>query len=171
MIKILNNPYIDKVLFTFLVLLLAILLSKLLTRSIDLIFNKIRPKIVRKEVIAKTQTVKLVLNNIIKVSIILIAILTIIAQWGVNIGPILTGAGILGLAITLGSQSLIKDFLAGFFIIAEDQFNVGEKVKIGEHTGYVHRITLRLTVLKDDDGNLIYIPNSQIIIITRLKED
>jgi moderate conductance mechanosensitive channel len=171
MTDIFNNPYLNRIIYTFLILLLGILFSKLTTRSINLVFEKVRPKIVKKQVAAKTHTIKLVLGNVINVVILIVVILTIISQWGINIGPILTGAGILGLAITLGSQALIKDLISGFFIIAENQFNIGEKIRIGNYEGFVYRMTLRLTVLKDSKGNLIYIPNSQISIIVRIKEE
>ncbi|OQX53013.1 MAG: hypothetical protein B5M53_07465 [Candidatus Cloacimonas sp. 4484_209] len=91
-----------------------------------------------------------------------IALFMILREFNMNITPLLTGAGIAGIAIGLGAQSLIKDFLHGFFILAEDQFRVGDVVKIGDHAGVVERITMRITRLRSLDGNVHIIPNGEI---------
>ena len=74
------------------------------------------------------------------------------------------------LYLSFGAQTLVKDIIAGFFIIAENQFNIGDKIQIGKLEGEVNKMTLRLTVLKDKNGNLIYIPNSQITTVIKLSE-
>ena len=79
---------------------------------------------------------------------------------GFNITPLLTGAGILGLAISFGAQTLVKDLISGFFILFENQFNVGDTIKIDTFEGIVYKITFRTTILKNKDNNFIYIPNS-----------
>ncbi len=89
----------------------------------------------------------------------------------INIGPILASAGILGVGIGLGAQSLFKDIINGIFIILEDQFNVGETVKLASLTGTVEDLTLRLTRLRDNDGTLYIIPNSQIATVQNLSRD
>ncbi len=121
--------------------------------------------------VSKTKTIRALLKNVIDAVLFLMALLIILAQWGVNIAPILTGAGILGLAFSFGSQTLVKDLIAGFFIIVEDQFNIGDKIKIDKYEGTVDKITLRLTVLKDKDENTVYIPNSQVINVIRYKRE
>ena len=80
---------------------------------------------------------------------------------GLDITPILTGAGLLGLAVSFGSQTLVRDLISGFFIIVENQFNVGDKVKIANIEGKVIAINLRTTVLENKHQR-IYIPNSEI---------
>jgi small conductance mechanosensitive channel len=80
----------------------------------------------------------------------------------IDIGPILLSASVLGFAIGLGSQSLIKDFFAGFLILLEDQFSVGDTVKIGETTGTVEQLTLRVTRVRALDGSLAVIPNGSV---------
>jgi small conductance mechanosensitive channel len=87
-----------------------------------------------------------------------------------NITPLITGAGILGLAFSFGAQTLVKDLIAGFFIILENQYNVGDQVKLNTEEGVVDKITLRATVLKDKKGNLIYIPNSEIKKVVVIKK-
>ena len=89
----------------------------------------------------------------------------------INVGPILASAGILGVGIGLGAQSLFKDIINGIFIILEDQFNVGETVKLASLTGTVEDLTLRLTRLRDADGTLYIIPNSQIATVQNLSRD
>ncbi len=85
--------------------------------------------------------------------------------------PILASAGILGVGIGLGAQSLCKDIINGIFIFVEDQYNVGETVKIASLTGTVEDLTLRLTRLRDGDGTLYIIPNSQIATVSNLSRD
>ena len=80
----------------------------------------------------------------------------------VNVTPLLAGAGVLGLAISFGAQSLVKDFFAGFFILLEDQFSVGDVVDIEGRSGVVERMTLRLTQVRGLDGTLHSIPNGTI---------
>lgn len=84
----------------------------------------------------------------------------------VNIGPLLAGAGILGLAFSFGAQSLVKDVIAGFFILVENQFGVGDVIDIGGKSGSVERMTLRVTVLRDGEGTMHVIPNSQITTVS-----
>ncbi|MGL5803942.1 MAG: mechanosensitive ion channel family protein, partial [Xenococcaceae cyanobacterium] len=87
---------------------------------------------------------------------------------GVNIAPLLAGAGIVGVAISLASQNLIKDAINGFFIILEDQYAVGDVINVGEVSGLVENMNLRITQLRDGEGRLITIPNSEIKIVANL---
>lgn len=84
----------------------------------------------------------------------------------VNIGPLLAGAGILGLAFSFGAQSLVKDVIAGFFILVENQFGVGDVIEIAGKSGSVERMTLRVTVLRDGEGTMHVIPNSAITTVS-----
>lgn len=94
--------------------------------------------------------------------------MTIIKEIGIDIGPILAGAGILGLAIGFGSQALVKDLVSGFFIIMENQIRVGDVVKIGDNAGLVERITLRTVILRDLDGIVHTIPNGEISTLSNM---
>jgi len=98
-------------------------------------------------------------GNIVIYAIILFMVLTL---FGVDIRPILAGAGVIGLAIGFGTQSLVKDFVSGIFVLVENQYGIGDKVTIGSAEGSVVRITMRSTVLKDEEGNLHYISNGSI---------
>ena len=94
--------------------------------------------------------------------IVIIAILTILPEFGVNITATLAGIGIIGIAVGFGAQSLIKDLLAGIFILLEDQYRVGDVAKIAGIGGLVEKIELRRTVLRDLDGIVHSIPNGEI---------
>jgi moderate conductance mechanosensitive channel len=94
--------------------------------------------------------------------IYLVILLMILNLFGVDIRPILAGAGILGLAIGFGAQSLVKDFVSGFFILIENQYGIGDKVKIGNSEGKVAKITIRSTTLRDDEGKMHHISNGSI---------
>ena len=111
----------------------------------------------------RAETVGVVLRSIAKAAISLIAVLTILSEFGVNLGPLLAGAGIAGIALGFGAQSLVKDFLSGLFMIVEDQFGVGDVIDVGEESGVVEGVSLRTTRLRDVEGTLWHVPNGQIL--------
>lgn len=94
-----------------------------------------------------------------------------LAVAGVQVAPLLAGAGIVGIGVSLAAQSLIKDLINGFLILLEDHFGIGDVVSIGGLTGSVEYINLRITQLRDSEGRLITIPNSQIDIVQNLSKD
>lgn len=107
-------------------------------------------------------TLGAVLRSIASVAIYGLAALLCLGELGVNLGPLIAGAGIVGLAIGFGAQSLVRDFLAGMFIVLEDQYGVGDDISIDGATGTVEKITLRTTSLRDVDGTLWVVPNGEI---------
>ena len=161
---------IDNIGFTVGAVIAGYFVSFFLRRLLSMSFRSVQTrKLIPEAYIGKTNTINSVLFNIFDVVIFGVTLLIVLSHWKVDISPILTGAGIFGLAITFGSQTLVKDLISGFFIISEGQFNVGDNVKIGTFTGRVSKVTLRLTVLRDEDGNRIYIPNSTIRTVIRMK--
>ncbi|MEO5817207.1 MAG: mechanosensitive ion channel family protein [Gemmatimonadaceae bacterium] len=98
----------------------------------------------------------------------IVAVLMILNQFGFNMGPLLASAGVVGLAISFGSQSLVRDFVTGFFLQLEHQFALGDVIRIGTTSGVVENITLRLVYLRDSSGALHIIPNGQITQVTNL---
>lgn len=94
------------------------------------------------------------------------ALVSMLRLFGIDSIPFIAGASVIGIWAGIGLQTIIKDFIAGVFIYAENQYAVGDKVKIGESEGVVHKMSLRSTVLLDDDGNLVFIPNSAITAVT-----
>jgi small-conductance mechanosensitive channel len=111
----------------------------------------------------RAMTMAGLLNSIITVVLIALIGTMILDQLGVNIAPIIASAGIIGLALGFGAQSLVKDFLAGIFIFLEDQYGVGDVVDVGGASGTVEVVTLRMTRLRDLDGTVWYVPNGEIL--------
>jgi small-conductance mechanosensitive channel len=100
-----------------------------------------------------------------------IVLLHILSVFQINLTPLLASAGVLGVGIGLGAQSIFKDMINGILILVEDQYNVGESVKIASLSGTVVDMTLRCTTLRDGDGTLYIIPNSQIATVSNLSRD
>ncbi len=100
-----------------------------------------------------------------------IALLQILPLFNIDLKPLLASAGVVGLGISFGAQSIFKDMLNGVFILLEDQFNVGDVVKIAGLTGTVEDLSLRATKLRDADGTLHFIPNSQIATVSNLSRE
>ncbi len=100
-----------------------------------------------------------------------IAGMQILALLGVNMGPLLASAGVAGLAIGFGAQTLVKDFINGFFILAENQYDIGDTVRIAGVQGVVENMTLRRTVLRDADGTVHTVPSSEIKVVSNLTRD
>jgi small-conductance mechanosensitive channel len=111
---------------------------------------------------ARARTLALVLRSIASALIWAIAVTMILGELGVSLGPLIAGAGIAGVAIGFGAQSLVKDFLSGIFMLVEDQYGVGDIIDAGEATGTVEAVTLRTTRLRDVNGTVWHIPNGII---------
>ena len=90
----------------------------------------------------------------VDVVLVLITLLTVLAIWGVPMAPLIASAGVGGVALGFGAQSLVKDYLSGIFMLTEDQFGVGDLIKVGELTGTVQEVTLRVTKLRDPSGTV-----------------
>ena len=116
-------------------------------------------------------TVAGVINSIGTFVVFFFAIYWILTLMQVHVEPLLASAGIAGLAIGFGAQTMVHDFINGFFILAEDQFSLGDMVRIAGVKGSVEAMSLRRTVLRDDDGTLHMVPNSQITIVSNMTRD
>lgn len=112
---------------------------------------------------ARAKTMGSVLKSIVSVVLGTIVVITGIAELGYSIGPLLASAGIAGVAIGFGAQSLVKDFLSGIFMLFEDQYGVGDVVDLGEATGTVEGVGLRVTRLRDVNGTVWYVRNGEIL--------
>ncbi len=130
-----------------------------ISRLIRTLIEKSKDSIIQEQ---RGKTLSNVFCSTLKIVIWIIAILTILPEFGVNPTPLLAGAGLIGLAIGMGSKNLVQDYLAGLFILLEDQYRVGEEVDISGKKGKVIGLTLRRTVVKDSEGTVHYIPNGQI---------
>ena len=108
-------------------------------------------------------TLKRVLKNVTHYVIAFVGTIIVLSNLGINVASILAAAGVIGLAVSFGAQSLIKDIFAGFFIIFENQYGVGEYITVNNNfTGIVEMVGLRITEIRGDDGELIVIPNGSI---------
>lgn len=116
----------------------------------------------------RTKTLVHIFNLVVKSVVFVFGAISIIKELGFDIGPVLAGAGIIGLAIGFGSQSLVKDVVAGFFLIMENQIRVGDVVKIADVSGLVEKITLRIVVLRDLHGIVHVIPNGEIKVLSNM---
>ncbi len=110
----------------------------------------------------RIETLTRVTSSAARAVIWTITVITVAGHVGVAIAPLLAGAGIAGVAIGFGAQSIVRDFFAGFFILLENQFAVGDTVTIGQVTGTVEQMTLRVTLVRDAQGTAYFIPNSNI---------
>jgi len=119
----------------------------------------------------RADTLSRVLVNAGQVIVILITTFTLLAELEINITPILAGAGVVGIAVGFGAQSLIRDLIAGLFIILENQYRVGDVVRISDVSGLVEDINLRRTVLRDLDGIAHVVPNGEIRVASNLTKE
>jgi len=114
----------------------------------------------------RCKTLSTILTSAGLVLIAAIAAVMILSELGLNVGPIIAGAGIAGLAIGLGAQTLVKDIISGFFILLENQFAIGDVISVRGINGEVEKMTLRATFLRDLEGTLHVIPNGEIHILS-----
>src|SRR3954465_7924650 len=111
----------------------------------------------------RAETVGAVVRSVVSITIWAIALLTVLEILGINLGPLIAGAGIAGVALGFGAQSLVKDFLSGMFMLMEDQYGVGDVIDVGVATGSVEGVSLRTTRLRDVDGVVWHVPNGTIL--------
>jgi moderate conductance mechanosensitive channel len=111
-----------------------------------------------------------VLRSVVTFVIWLVAVLMCLGEVGIDLAPLLAGAGVLGVAIGFGSQSLVRDFLSGMFILIEDQFGVGDIVDLGDASGTVEAVSLRTTRLRAVDGTVWHMPNGEITRVGNMSQ-
>lgn len=119
----------------------------------------------------RADTLSSVVRTGVAITIMVLAAIMIMGELGIKIGPVLAAAGIVGVAVGFGAQSLVKDVISGFFILLEDQIRVGDVVQIAEKGGLVERLNLRMTVLRDLAGNVHYVPNGEITVVTNMTKE
>jgi small-conductance mechanosensitive channel len=113
----------------------------------------------------RARTTGSVLNSILKAVVWIIAIGMILGEFGFNLGPVIASAGVIGVAIGLGAQTLVRDILSGIFMLIEDQYGVGDQIKVLEIEGVVEKVGLRITTIRDKDETLWYVRNGEILLI------
>lgn len=113
---------------------------------------------------ARAETLWIVVRRVVLLSLVFLTIFFVFSIWGWSLAPFIGLGTVLAAALGFGAQDLVKDFLSGFFILAEDQFQIGDTVTIADTNGTVEDIQLRVTVLRDVEGNQHFVPNGQIIV-------
>ncbi len=173
--KLLDELFSISLLKGILHIVLIIILTWIALRLTKRISDRLIHLIIRQkedeEFKKRTKTLGSVVRYAIIFVILTISGITLLRELGIDIGPILATAGIGGLAIGFGAQSLVKDIISGFFILLQDQMRVGDVVEIGSKGGVVEKISLKTTVLRDLAGNVHYIPNGQIDMVTNMTKE
>lgn len=156
-------------------LLLALIGAAIVRRLVRL---ALRPAIARQmagrdpvEVHRRVETLSSVIERTAQVVFILWALFTILPEFGISIAPALTAAGITGIALAFGAQTLVRDAINGMFILGENQYANGDVVTISGVTGKVEDVSLRRTLLRDDDGVLYTIPNGSVVVAANYTRD
>ncbi len=150
------------VIFSFIIIRI---MKMIISRSKDRIALRTREDI---EASKRTETLAGLVEKTVRALVLISAFLMILQSLGINIGPLLAGAGVVGLAVGFGAQSLVKDVISGFFILLENHMNVGDVVSIAGKEGVIESINLRVTTLRDYSGNVHVIPNGQIAVLTNM---
>ncbi|WP_114313542.1 mechanosensitive ion channel family protein [Thermus caldifontis] len=119
----------------------------------------------------RRKTLRVVAESVLRIAILVLGGLFLLSNLGFNVTALLAGAGVVGLAVSFAAQNLVRDFINGFFILLEDQYGVGDIVQIGGVGGKVERFNLRVTVLRDLEGRVHFIPNSEVRQVTVLTQE
>jgi len=119
----------------------------------------------------RAQTLASLLRTVGTTLVVIVAVMMVLREIGLDITPLIAGAGVAGLAIGFGAQSLIKDVIAGFFILLEDQFHVGDVIQAAGVSGQVEQMTLRMTIVRDLQGTVHFIPNGEIKVASNLTKE
>jgi len=156
------------ILITVVIALIALRLAKTLSAKFSALMQHGKDDA---ETQKRAATLSGVIRWVLRMTIIAVAGLMILGKLGVQIGPVIAAAGIVGLAVGFGAQNLVQDIISGFFILLEDQVRVGDVVSLNDKGGLVERITLRMIVLRDAAGNVHYVRNGQIHVITNMTKE
>ncbi len=140
----------------------------LLQRAIRLLRMRIASRLDDREAVQRADTLGRVARYLAAVVISLLAGMLVLGELGISLAPILGAAGVAGLAVGFGAQSLVRDYFTGFFLLLENQIRQGDVVKLGEHSGLVEEITLRYVQLRDYDGHVHFVPNGTISSVVNM---
>lgn len=150
-----------------LILVLAIVAGRLSTRALKRVIRTAQSRSPLRSTSARasqrTDTVTDVVTGLVRMAIMIVAFFMALAQVGLNLGPLIAGAGIIGVALGFGAQSLVRDFISGLFILLEDQYGVGDQINLGADVeGTVEEVNLRTTRVRGGDGTVWFVPNGEV---------
>ena len=156
-------------------IVLVLALALIVLKAVKMISKRLSKGILKnqedEDSVKRAQTLTSVIRNLLNAVIIIIALMTVLGELGIEIGPVLAAAGILGIAVGFAGQSLVKDVINGFFLLLWEQVRVGDVVEVAGKSGLVEKINLKMTVLRDLAGNVHYIPNGNIDVVTNMTKD
>jgi moderate conductance mechanosensitive channel len=159
---------VPKIVLVLVVAFVLIRILHLITKGVTWLQAEKLPSGMRAQ---QVRTLASVINSIGIFIIVFVAALEVLPLLGLNLGPLLASAGVAGLAIGFGAQTLVHDFINGFFILFENQYDIGDAIRIAGVKGTVEEMTLRHTSLRDDDGTVHIVPNSQVTIVSNMTRD
>ncbi len=152
------------------ILIIALIAQRIGSRAITRAMNRLAavdlthgPVATANRQRARATTTGTVLRSTLNAVIWVIAVGMILGEFGLNLGPLIASAGVIGIAFGLGAQSIVRDVLAGLFMLIEDQYGVGDHIDVLEISGRVERVGLRITTVRDDAGTLWYLRNGEIL--------
>jgi small-conductance mechanosensitive channel len=148
--------------------LIALRVARMLSRRVFATLQREETDVEKRK---RTETLSAMLFYVARAVIVIIASLTVLRETGVDVGPVLAAAGVLGLAVGFGAQSLVKDLISGFFILLYDQIRVGDVVQIAGNGGLVENINLKMVRLRDLAGNVYFVPNGEIGVVMNMTKE
>jgi moderate conductance mechanosensitive channel len=155
------------------VVVVAILLTVIIRRVVSKALRKVFERAVpadRPRAEARYRALSSSLRAAVVGVVWAIAVITIVSELGINIGAFVAGATVVGGAVAFGSQTLIRDVIAGFFVLADDQYGVGDDVDLGHAIGTVERVTLRTAMVRDGEGRVWYVPHGNVLRVANLSK-
>lgn len=150
------------------ILLVSWIAVAVLQRAIRGLRLRIASRMDDREAVKRAETLGRVFRYLASVVVWLVAGTLVLSEIGISVAPILGAAGVVGLAVGFGAQSLVKDYFTGFFLLLENQIRQGDVVKLGDHAGLVEEVTLRYVRLRDYDGHVHFVPNGEIRTVVNL---
>lgn len=153
-------------------ILLIAVLTLLALRTIHRVVPQLRELLVARQETTedgqRVRTLSRVIRYVLTVAVTLLGAILVLGELGISVAPILGAAGVIGIAVGFGAQSLVKDYFTGFFLLLENQLRIGDVVDAGGKSGTVEELTLRYLRLRDYSGNVHYIPNGNITVVTNM---
>lgn len=156
-----------RILIILVLMVAGIVLTKIITTKI----LKRQQKGKDEEFKKRTDTLSAIITKALSIAIVIVAVITILSELEIPIGPVLGAAGIIGVALGFGAQHLVKDVISGFFILLDDQIRIGDVVQIAGKGGLVEKINLRMTILRDLAGNVHFVRNGEINVVTNMTKE
>ena len=150
------------------IVLLAWLIILVSRRALGVVRTRIASRLDDGEAVKRAETLNRVFRHIVTVVISLMAFVAVLAEVGVSVAPILGAAGVVGLAVGFGAQSLVKDYVTGLLLLIENQIRQGDVVQLAEFSGTVEEVTLRYVRLRDYNGNVYFVPNGTISTVINM---